>query len=169
MPQQILRDPLGALAAKEEPAPDLEGEHAEEKARLASETVEERKAALQSLADSVMDRISGALPMTPVPVVAQMFRDRYADEPLGEMEIISGIDDVQRRFRKRLWPTQEKSPQEFWKAARNVLELRHLIVKRESGWRWNPDELLLRDYYANALVPFAEVKARGWARREDAG
>ncbi|HEX2120517.1 MAG TPA: hypothetical protein VHL59_02645 [Thermoanaerobaculia bacterium] len=62
-----------------------------------------------------------------------------------------------------------------------MLELRHLIVpverwhddlfdrggipSIEDAWRWNPDELLLRDYYANALMPFAEVKKRGWPER----
>jgi glycerol-3-phosphate O-acyltransferase len=134
---------------------------------LLAATFEERKPALQALADTIMARISNALPITPVPVVARMFRERYADEPLGELEIISGIDDVQREFRGRLWPTREKSPQEIWHSARHVLELRHLIVKRESGWRWNPDELLLRDYYANALVPYLEVKERGWEGKVD--
>ena len=36
----------------------------------------------------------------------------------------------------------------------------------EDVWRWNPDELLLRDYYANSLLTFDEVKFRGWPERK---
>jgi glycerol-3-phosphate O-acyltransferase len=135
---------------------------------LIAGTFESRKPSMEKLADTIMERISGALPMTPVPIVARMFRERQADEPLGEMEIISGIDDVQREFSKRLWLTREKSAREIWEAAHNVLELRHLVVKRESGWRWNPDEILLRDYYANTLIPYREVRERGWPDRRRA-
>ncbi len=35
----------------------------------------------------------------------------------------------------------------------------------EDAWQWNPNEILLRDYYANALMRFEEVKARGWPER----
>jgi hypothetical protein len=64
-----------------------------------------------------------------------------------------------------------------------VLELRHLLVpvdqwrdelfedrggmpEIEDAWQWNPRELLLRDYYANALLTFEEVKRRGWPERK---
>ena len=40
----------------------------------------------------------------------------------------------------------------------------------EDAWRWNPEQLLLRDYYAGALLTYEEVKQRGWPerRRSDA-
>jgi glycerol-3-phosphate O-acyltransferase len=136
---------------------------------LLASTFEERKASLRRLADDIMNRISDALPLTPVPVVARVFRARAADEPLGELEILSGIDDVQREFPRRMWLTREKTPAEIWQAALNVLGLRHLVVKRESGWRWNPEETLLRDYYANSLMPYqADWRASDASRRTNA-
>jgi len=36
----------------------------------------------------------------------------------------------------------------------------------DGAWRWNPGELMLRDYYANSLLTFEEVKRRGWPERK---
>ena len=36
----------------------------------------------------------------------------------------------------------------------------------EDAWQWNPEEVLLRDYYANSLLTFDEVKFRGWPERK---
>ena len=36
----------------------------------------------------------------------------------------------------------------------------------EEAWQWNPREILLRDYYANSLMTFEEVKGRGWPERK---
>ena len=63
-----------------------------------------------------------------------------------------------------------------------MVELRHLIEPAErwrsdlfegsgvpvieEAWRWNPGETLLRDYYANSLMTFDEVKRRGWPERK---
>jgi uncharacterized protein YkuJ len=63
-----------------------------------------------------------------------------------------------------------------------VLELRHLLQPAqrwrsdlfegegvpviEDAWQWNPNEILLRDYYANSLLTFDEVKRRGWPERQ---
>ena len=76
---------------------------------------------------------------------------------------------------------REKSGAEAWRAARQILELRRLIQPAqrwrsdlfegegvpvlEDAWQWNPDQFLLRDYYANSLLTFAEVKQRGWRER----
>jgi glycerol-3-phosphate O-acyltransferase len=133
---------------------------------LLAPSFDERKEAMKRLADRIMGGISDALPVTPVPVLAKVFHDRREDEPLGEMEILSGIDDVQKQLSSRLWLTPEKTPREIWKAARHVLELRHLIVRRESGWYWNREQSLLREYYANSLVPFDQVPPRPRAPRK---
>ena len=69
----------------------------------------------------------------------------------------------------------------MWRAAKWILELRHLIETAErwrsdlfsgegvpvveEAWQWNPAEVLIRDYYANSLMSFAEVKQRGWPER----
>ena len=141
-----------------------------------SETFETRKPELQKLADLVMTEISNALPVTPVTLVATAFT-RHA--VLTDEQMLSEIATLRDELRTRTWLLREKTPAEIWKTAKFVLELRHLIVPVEQwkddlfdrggvptiedAWRWNPDEILLRDYYANALVPFEEIKVRGWA------
>src|ERR1051326_3383489 len=140
---------------------------------------EQRKAALQLLAEETMREISAAVPVTPVPLVARMLRER---ELMSEKEIIAGLAAARERWSDRPWLLREKTAEEVWRAARHVLELRRLIVPGErwrsdlfdeSGvpviedvWRWNPDEVILRDYYANSLLTFDEVKFRGWPERK---
>jgi hypothetical protein len=148
---------------------------------LLAESFEERKAALQLLADTIMSGISSALPVTPVPLVASIFRDKAV---LTDEGMIAEIEQRRELWRDRLWILREKSPADIWKAAKQVLELRHLVVPVErwhddlfdrggiptieDAWQWNPDEILVRDYYANSLIPFADVKARGWPERRRA-
>ncbi|HEY0144188.1 MAG TPA: 1-acyl-sn-glycerol-3-phosphate acyltransferase [Thermoanaerobaculia bacterium] len=144
-----------------------------------SDSYEARKEALQLLADTVMSEISSAVPVTPVTLVARVFR---GTESLSENEILAGIERERLALRDRVWLLREKSAPELWKAAKLVLELRHLIEPAErfrsdlfddermpmleDGWRWNPEQILLRDYYANALLTFDEVKRRGWPERK---
>ena len=142
-----------------------------------SHQFEERRGDLQQLADAVMTEISNALPVTPVTLVATLFRHQ---ETMSLTEILRELERLREEHRDR-WLLREKTPREVWNAARHVLELRHLIVPAErwkddlfdqggipeieDAWQWNPDQLLLRDYYANSLLPYAEVKARGWPER----
>jgi glycerol-3-phosphate O-acyltransferase len=140
---------------------------------------ETRKPALTELAELVMTEISDALPVTPVTLVARIFADR--GEPVPEEELIVEIDRTRERWKGRVWLLREKSGAEVWRAARPILELRRLIEPAprwrsdlfdgegvpvvEEAWQWNPKELLLRDYYANSLLTFADVKKRGWPER----
>ncbi|MEO8378853.1 MAG: 1-acyl-sn-glycerol-3-phosphate acyltransferase [Acidobacteriota bacterium] len=140
---------------------------------------EDRKADLQKLADLVMSEISKALAPTPVSLVATLFARQ---EVLTEEQILSGLASLREEFRERPWLLREKTPKEMWKAARHVLELRHLIVpveqwrddlfdrggvpEIEDAWQWNPHQRLLREYYANALMPYEAVKRRGWPERK---
>jgi len=139
---------------------------------------EERKAGLQRLAEEVMSEISGALAVTPVTLVATVFARKGV---LTEREIVYELELLREEFRERPWLLREKTAKEIWKAAELVLTLRHLVLPAErwhddlfdeggiptieDAWQWNPDERLLRDYYANALIPFAAVKERGWPAR----
>ena len=141
-------------------------------------TYEERKGGLQQLAESIMTEISNALPVTPVTLVARIFRAH--PKPMTSAEIEHAIDAF-LRDETRIWLLREKTPREIWKAARQVLELRHLVqpVEQwrsdlfeedgvpivEDAWQWNPDEVLLRDYYAHSLDTFDEVRRRGWPER----
>ena len=148
---------------------------------LLAATYEERKPAMQRLAEAVMTEISDALPVTPVTLVAHLF---VRQEVMSEGEILRGLGALREQWRDRVWLLREKTPAEIWKAARFVLELRRLLVPAErwsddlfgqggvpaieDAWQWNPEERLLRDYYANSLMPFEDVKRRGWPERRSA-
>jgi glycerol-3-phosphate O-acyltransferase len=148
-------------------------------AALAS-SFEDRREALQLLADTVMTEISNAFPVTPVTLVATVFRSHVV---LSEREMLERLAVLREAQSTRSWLLREKTPQEIWRAARHVLELRHLIAPAEQwrddlfdsggvpmledAWQWNPHELLLRDYYANALLTYPEVRTRGWKERAE--
>src|ERR1019366_3757088 len=147
---------------------------------ILSASFDERKEAMTGLAELVMTEISNALPVTPVTLLARIFADR-SDTPLTDEEIVDAIDGYRTTWHDRVWLLREKTGAEIWRAARRVVELRHLIQPAErwrsdlfegsgvpvieEAWQWNPRETLLRDYYANSLMTFEEVKTRGWAER----
>jgi glycerol-3-phosphate O-acyltransferase len=125
----------------------------------------ERKPHLQRFAEEIMTRISDALPVTPVSIVARVFADHAAAEPIAEEAIVAGIERYMKEWSNRMWLMRERAAADLWAAGRDILLLRHLIETVKDGWRWTPDAHLLRDYYANSLLTFAEVKARGWPER----
>ena len=141
-------------------------------------TFEQRKAALQQLAERIMTELSDAIAVTPVTLVATLFTRA---EVLTEEQIVARLAALREEWRGRPWLLREKTPQEIWRAAHFVLTLRRLIVpverwhddlfdrggipEIEDAWQWNPEEKLLRDYYANALVRFEDVQRRGWPDR----
>ena len=86
----------------------------------------------------------------------------------AEAQIVAAIETYRRTWKDRVWLLREKSASDIWRAAKEVLVLRHLIDVVVGGWRWHPAQLALRDYYANSLLTFDEVKQRGWLdRRRD--
>jgi hypothetical protein len=137
---------------------------------------DERKAALQMLAESIMSEISAAIPVTPVTLAASIL-----DQPHTDEEIVAAIDGYREKWRDRVWLLREKTGAEIWRLAKSILELRHLVQPAErwrsdlfdgsgipvieEAWQWNPNETLLRNYYANSLLTFEEVKRRGWPER----
>ena len=139
-----------------------------------SESFESRKPEVQRLAELIMSEISRALPVTPVTLIAAAFTRRAV---LTDEHMLREIARLREELRDRTWLLREKTSLEIWKAARQVLELRHLITPveqwrddlfgqggmpaLEDAWQWNPEQLLLRDYYANALVPFDEIRKVG--------
>lgn len=147
---------------------------------LLAGSFEVRKPELQRLADNVMSEISRALPVTPVTLAAKIFEEK--GKPLTDAAMHAAIGEKLTEWHDRVWLLREKTPAEIWKAARQVLELRHLVVPveqwrsdlfeedgvpvMEDAWQWNPHELLLRSYYANALLSFEEVRQRGWPERK---
>jgi glycerol-3-phosphate O-acyltransferase len=159
--------------------PVVVDDYAREHPELLAADYETRKPHMQALAERVMSEISRALPVTPVSLVARVLTERpVATEP----EIAAELDRYLEAWRDRVWLIREKTGREIWTAARRVLELRHLIQPAEKwrsdlfegegvpiiedAWQWNPRESLLKDYYANALLTFDEVKERGWPERK---
>jgi glycerol-3-phosphate O-acyltransferase len=153
---------------------------AREHPAILSASYDDRKAELQRLADTVMSEISDALPVTPVTMVASIFTKHPV---LTDEAMLREIETVRSEWGERAWLLREKTPHELWKAAKQVLQLRHLIVpvdqwrdelfedrggmpEIEDAWRWNPEQILLRDYYANALLTYDQVKHRGWPERK---
>ena len=149
---------------------------------LLAATFEQLKPALRELAELVMNEISGAVAVTPVSLAARVFDDHA--QPLTDREIADAMDRYRELWKDRLWLLREKNGMAIWEAARPILELRHLIEPAsrwrsdlfdgsglpaiDEAWQWNPAETRLRDYYANSLLTFAEVKARGWPQSKSA-
>ncbi|MCU1227328.1 MAG: putative acyltransferase [Acidobacteria bacterium] len=125
---------------------------------------ETRKGSMQLLAETVMTEISNAIPITPVTLVARIFQEH--DAPLSEEEVLAAIAAYRERWHDRVWLLREKSPADLWRAARDVLTLRHLLVESDGKWSWPREEKALRDFYASSLMTFAEVKQRGWPERK---
>jgi len=110
-----------------------------------------------------------------------LLAQRRVEAELRDTAGIAAIDRRRTEWRDRIWLLREKTGAEIWRLARKILELRHLLVPAErwrsdlfdgsgvpvieEAWQWNPNEKLLRDYYANSLLTFAEVKRRGWPER----
>jgi len=87
----------------------------------------------------------------------------FTEQPVvSDPEMIASIERYQHEWRDRIWLLREKTAEEIWRTAKDLVILRHLIAGDADGWRWNESELPLRDYYANSLLTFAEVKQRGW-------
>lgn len=125
-------------------------------------TFEERKPEMSALAEAIMRRISAAIPVTPVALVARIFSDHASAGEIAEQLLVAEVERYRREWADRVWLLREKSAVEIWHSARDVLVLRHLIEVVVGGWRWLPDDLPLRDFYANSLLSFDEVKKRGW-------
>lgn len=117
-----------------------------------------RKQALQNLAETVMAEISRALPVTPVVLAAKVFAESDG-LTLSDDEVAVRIE---RAAAGRTSLLREKTGAEIWSAAREVLLLRRLVELHDEKWCWSKEERLVRDYYANSLLPFEEVKRRGW-------
>ena len=148
---------------------------------ILSPDFEQRKPELRALADSVMHAISAALPVTPVTLAARIFSE--SREPVTDAEMVVRMDGYRDRWRDRIWLLRENDGTDMWRYARRILELRRLITPAqrwrsdlfegegvpvlEEAWQWNPNQILLRDYYANSLMAFDDVKKRGWPERRD--
>src|SRR5258708_15552008 len=113
-------------------------------------------------------------------MVAHIFASQ--GKALTDDGLIAEVASLRDAWHARVWLLREKTAAEIWQAAIPILQLRHLIEPAErwrsdlfegegvpiveEAWQWNPHEILVRDYYANSLLTFQEVKKRGWPERK---
>lgn len=136
---------------------------------LLSAGFEERKPALHLLAAAVMTSISNVLPPTPVSMAATIFSRHAATEAVSDATLSAGMGSLRDEWAGRVWLLRETDGEGLWAAARELLLLRHLVQRVEGGWQWAPNQILLRDYYANSTRSFEEIAKRGWPQRVDGG
>ena len=104
------------------------------------------------------------IPVTPVALVARIFADHRGDA-LAEETIVGDIERYRAEWSDRVWLLREKMPRDIWNAAKELLLLRRFITGGAGLWLWNPADAVLRDFYANSLLTYEEVKRRGWPER----
>src|SRR6185503_15836232 len=75
--------------------------------QILSNDFEQRKGDLRALAESVMDEISAALPITPVTLAARIFAE--SPHPVTDHEMIERMDAYRERWRDRIWLLREKN------------------------------------------------------------
>ncbi|MBI2214254.1 MAG: 1-acyl-sn-glycerol-3-phosphate acyltransferase [Acidobacteria bacterium] len=131
-----------------------------------AESFESRKPHLTELARTIMEKISDAYPLTPVAIAAWVFAQHEKGAWIEEETLTREIEQARTsQFTGRVWIARESTGAEIWDGARLVLELRHLVEREESRWRWSQRELTLLEYYSNSAMPFADVESRGWKAR----
>src|SRR5436305_365178 len=99
---------------------------------------EERKDALNALAEQVMTEISRALALTPVTLAARLFTRR---ETWSDADMCDALERERAAFSDRVWLPREKTGAELWKAAREIVSMRRLIEARDGARSWNPAEM----------------------------
>jgi len=114
---------------------------------------EERFATVGELAQTLMAEIGRAVPVIPVPVVAQVFVEA-GDKALSELEIkarfLALIEELEGAGAQVYIPRQDGDYAAV--VGLRMLALRHLVETGDDGlYRANPAEAKLLAYYANSI------------------
>jgi glycerol-3-phosphate O-acyltransferase len=141
-------------------APWLDAQDADTRG-LFEATRTERLARVQSLADSVLERIAAIVPVTPVTLACAALQSFDADfisheNLLSRMEEMRDVlGELNARVIYREGPIEET----FDRAWR-MLRMRRILVRDETGYAILPGNRQLVSYYANSIAhllgPFAE-------------
>jgi glycerol-3-phosphate O-acyltransferase len=120
---------------------------------------EERLPRLKELADEVMRRIAGIMPVTPVPLAATALL-RHAGERLSRAEWESGLDRLREGLRGAGAHVvgEERTSAEILDRALVMLTLRRVVFAEADGFRVDHAQDELLRYYANSIAHFFEAQ-----------
>ncbi len=121
----------------------------------------ERLARVQSLSDSIMDRIGKLVPVTPVPLVCAAVQsiDRDFIPRRQLLERMEELRDTLVELNSRVVRT-DRSIEETLEVALRMLRMRHILHEEADGFAVSPRNRELVAYYANSIAhllgPFRE-------------
>jgi glycerol-3-phosphate O-acyltransferase len=120
---------------------------------------EERREAIQQLADRLMNEIEFVMPILPLPLVATVFQ-HAGDETLTDfevkartMELVEALQDVGAPIRDR-----EKPREDTLDRAISILRHRKIVLESNGHYRANPDQAELLSFYAASLEHWDEKR-----------
>jgi glycerol-3-phosphate O-acyltransferase len=105
------------------------------------------------LADLLMDRIAGIVPVLPVPMIATVFMDAKG-EPLSRMELMARVQALVDALRARNVhvhvPRQDLAY--AVETGLRILTMRHLVRETDGLYAIGPGEEVVVRYYANSIA-----------------
>jgi glycerol-3-phosphate O-acyltransferase len=114
---------------------------------------EPRRIEVERLGNELMEAVGRVVPALPVSLVATAMLEA-GDQPLTLFEIKGRvstlIDDLERLGSYVHIPRADRDY--AISVGLRMLTLRHLVIETDDAYRANPKELVLLQYYANAIV-----------------
>jgi glycerol-3-phosphate O-acyltransferase len=113
---------------------------------------EQRFAAVEQIANTLMQSIRHVIPVLPVPLVCSVFAD-MADDSLLSIDVISRVDQmIDRRIQSGGAMRREQKPRnQTLTQALDMLTSRQILLQDQDEYRVNPDAMDLVKYYANSI------------------
>jgi len=116
---------------------------------------EARHAEVGAVAEALMRRIAGVIPVLPVSLVASVLVDKEnAGRAFSEFELKAAVHDRMRALEARgarLYIPREDQDYAFSVGLRS-LTLRHVVIEEGGLYRAAPDEQAVLSYYAHAIA-----------------
>ena len=123
---------------------------------------EPRRIEIERLGNELMEAVGRVVPALPVSLVATAMLEA-GDQPLSLLDIkhrVSAlIGELERRGSYVHIPRADRDY--AISVGLRMLTLRHLVLEEDGNYRANPKELMLLQYYANAIVHLFEDRDRG--------
>jgi glycerol-3-phosphate O-acyltransferase len=114
---------------------------------------EERRIAMATLGNHLMDAVGRIVPVLPVPLIAAVFV-RHGDKAISELELKGGVGELVEKLKAR--GAHVYVPRKDFDYAVNVglrtLRLRRLVGEREGLYYAQSEEMPLLRYYANSIA-----------------
>jgi glycerol-3-phosphate O-acyltransferase len=116
---------------------------------------EQRRAHLETLGLLLMDRVKAIVPVLPVALVAQVFRER-GERPMEALRVKAEAFALAERLALRGAVVYlPRGDQDYAiEVGLRMLVLRRIVVEDRGLFTANPDEQRILDYYANSIAHF---------------